>query len=89
MIVLWAAFARPGFDPAGAQYEKIFIAETPPGRGGQPEDIAKVAVFLASDDAAITGGAPGTGLAAAKRFIEEGALVFIFGRRCGATSPFI
>src|ERR1700744_3716656 len=31
--------------------------------------------------AVIPGGATGTGHAAAKRFIEEGALVFIFGRR--------
>ena len=29
----------------------------------------------------ITGGATGIGLAAAKRSIEEGAFVFIFGRR--------
>lgn len=31
--------------------------------------------------AAITGGATGIGLAAARRFIEDGAFVFIFGRR--------
>src|SRR5438270_5916703 len=34
--------------------------------------------------AVITGGATGIGLAAAKRFIEEGAFVFIFGRRQNA-----
>jgi len=40
----------------GSEYEKMFIANTPLGRRGQPEDIAKVAVFLASDDAAwVTG----------------------------------
>jgi len=40
----------------GSEYEKLFIANTPLGRRGRPEDIAKAAVFLASDDAAwITG----------------------------------
>jgi 3-oxoacyl-[acyl-carrier protein] reductase len=40
----------------GSDYEKMFIAKTPLGRRGQPGDIAKAVVFLASDDAAwITG----------------------------------
>lgn len=40
----------------GSEYEKMFVEKTPLGRRGQPADIAKAAVFLASDDAAwITG----------------------------------
>jgi 3-oxoacyl-[acyl-carrier protein] reductase len=40
----------------GSEYEKMFIANTPLGRRGKPEDIAKAAIFLASDDAAwVTG----------------------------------
>ena len=48
--------ARSAGVTTGSEYEKMFIANTPLGRRGQPEDIAKVALFLASDDAAwITG----------------------------------
>jgi 3-oxoacyl-[acyl-carrier protein] reductase len=40
----------------GSDWEKDMIRRTALGRAGQPEDIAKVAVFLASDDAGwITG----------------------------------
>ena len=34
----------------GSDFEKQMVAGTPLGRFGQPEDIARVAVFLASDD---------------------------------------
>jgi 3-oxoacyl-[acyl-carrier protein] reductase len=36
----------------GSDFEKAMIARTPLGRFGQPEDIARVAVFLASEDSA-------------------------------------
>jgi 3-oxoacyl-[acyl-carrier protein] reductase len=36
----------------GSDMEKGVVAQTPLGRTGQPADIAKVAVFLASDDSA-------------------------------------
>jgi 3-oxoacyl-[acyl-carrier protein] reductase len=36
----------------GSDFEKAMIADTPLGRIGQPDDIARVAVFLASDDSA-------------------------------------
>lgn len=40
----------------GSYIEKQMVAITPLGRIGQPEDIAKVAVLLASDDASwVTG----------------------------------
>jgi 3-oxoacyl-[acyl-carrier protein] reductase len=40
----------------GTTAEKEMIERTPLGRIGQPEDLAKVAVFFASDDAAwVTG----------------------------------
>lgn len=35
----------------GSDMEKNIVAQTPLGRIGQPQDIAKIAVFLASDDA--------------------------------------
>jgi 3-oxoacyl-[acyl-carrier protein] reductase len=34
----------------GSDFEKATVSQTPLGRVGQPEDIASVAVFLASDD---------------------------------------
>lgn len=40
----------------GSDFEKAMVASTPLGRIGQPEDIARVAVFLASDESGwITG----------------------------------
>lgn len=35
----------------GSEMEKYYLAQTPLGRVGLPKDIARVAVFLASDDA--------------------------------------
>jgi 3-oxoacyl-[acyl-carrier protein] reductase len=40
----------------GSEFETGIVAQTPLGRTGQPSDIANIAVFLASDDAAwVTG----------------------------------
>jgi 3-oxoacyl-[acyl-carrier protein] reductase len=48
--------ARSAGVTTGSVAETMFVANTPLSRRGQPEDIAKVVVFLASDDAAwITG----------------------------------
>jgi len=33
----------------GSDFEKQAIAQTPLGRIGQPDDVGKIAVFLASD----------------------------------------
>ena len=35
---------------AGSEFETALVAQTPLGRAGKPEDIASIAVFLASDD---------------------------------------
>ncbi|HLZ74812.1 glucose 1-dehydrogenase [Phenylobacterium sp.] len=35
----------------GSDFEKAIVAQTPLGRAGQPDDIADVVVFLASNDA--------------------------------------
>jgi 3-oxoacyl-[acyl-carrier protein] reductase len=36
----------------GSDFEKAAIAQTPLGRIGQPDEIASMAVFLASEDSA-------------------------------------
>jgi len=36
----------------GSDFEKEAVADTPLGRFGQPDDIARIVVFLASDDSA-------------------------------------
>jgi 3-oxoacyl-[acyl-carrier protein] reductase len=36
----------------GSDFEKTVVAQTPLGRAGQPEDIASIAAFLASDESA-------------------------------------
>jgi 3-oxoacyl-[acyl-carrier protein] reductase len=38
------------FGLIGSDFEKALVAQTPLGRIGQPEDIASIAVFLASED---------------------------------------
>ncbi len=53
-VVITEGFQAAGF--AGGDFEKNTIQQTPLGRSGLPEDIAPVAVFLASEDSAwITG----------------------------------
>ncbi len=46
----YADMARATGD-AFAEFEALAIARTPLARAGEPDDIAKVATFLASDDA--------------------------------------
>ena len=48
-IVVTEGTQTAGF--AGSDFETALVQQTPLGRPGQPQDIAKVAVFLASGDA--------------------------------------
>jgi 3-oxoacyl-[acyl-carrier protein] reductase len=34
----------------GSDFERVAVSQTPLGRSGRPQDIATIAVFLASDD---------------------------------------
>ena len=48
-----ATVATEGTEPYFvSELKELFVRETTPGRMGLPEDITKVAVFLASDDSA-------------------------------------
>jgi NAD(P)-dependent dehydrogenase (short-subunit alcohol dehydrogenase family) len=52
-----AALTRMGDTPAQKQFIKDYIvANVPLGRLGQPEETAKAAVFLASDDSSFVTG---------------------------------
>lgn len=42
---------RRGAGLIGSELEKQLVVSTPLGRLGQPEDAARIAVFLASDEA--------------------------------------
>ncbi|MEV6259086.1 SDR family oxidoreductase [Nocardia sp. NPDC051911] len=47
---------QPVLDAMGAEAEAGVVAITPVGRLGRPEDVARVAAFLASDDASFING---------------------------------
>jgi NAD(P)-dependent dehydrogenase (short-subunit alcohol dehydrogenase family) len=54
----WIATAMTALLRENEALHKQLISQTPLGRVGQPEEVAKLALFLASDDASfITGGA--------------------------------
>ena len=59
-IVLMATHAA-GF--IGGDFQKQVVAQTPLGRIGRPDDIGKVAAFLASDD---------SGWLTGERFVASG-----------------
>src|SRR5271167_4343027 len=64
--------------PAGKQMLESIVSRVPMGRFGEPDEIARAAVFLASEDSTFV---TGTGRATAIAFARDGARIVISGRR--------
>jgi len=72
LLLIWW---RPKAGIVGSEMQKSVEAQTPLGRTGQPQDIASVALFLASSDSAVW---LGTAHAAQPTFPESRHFCFLY-----------